>query len=104
MYTGPGEGQVAIHTLALPADPLQCGVPSESCPEDSVDSSLFHSAQSVVQLLDLSPRVGGHPPASFPPINGLVLLQASGLHLFTVLGYKGDPSHDFICTQVRTHM
>ncbi len=65
-----------------------------------MDSTIFHSAQSVVQLLDLSPRGTGHPPVSSPN-NGLVLLQASGLHLFTVLGYKGDPSHDFVCIQVR---
>ncbi|XP_064403938.1 autophagy-related protein 2 homolog B-like isoform X2 [Halichondria panicea] len=91
--------QEATVSLLTAGDYDKSGVPSEACPEESMDSTIFHSAQSVVQLLDLSPRGTGHPPVSSPN-NGLVLLQASGLHLFTVLGYKGDPSHDFVCIQI----
>ena len=66
---------------------------------ENVDSAMFHSAQSVAQLLDLSPRQTTPPDHPLDEC-GLVLLQATGLHMFSVLGYKGDPAHDYFCVQV----
>lgn len=68
---------------------------------DELDSNIFHSASADGHLLDLSPRsttaVAG---SSLIRDGGLVLTDITNLHLFSVTGYKGDPTLDYLCAQV----
>lgn len=88
-----------IISMLTQGDKAQSEEVKEPCSHEDVDSSLFHSAQSVDQLLDLSPRQTT-PLDHSPDDCGLALLQASGLHMFSVLGYKGDTGHDYFCAQI----
>jgi len=65
----------------------------------SMDSTVFHSAQSVAQLLDLSTHETSAPDLSLGS-TGLAVLKATRLNTFTVMGYKGDPTHSYFSAQV----
>ena len=59
---------------------------------------MFQSATYDGRLLDLSPR-SSHPPPTHKDC-GLAVADLTNLHLFSVSGYKGDPTHDYFCAQV----
>ena len=64
---------------------------------DQLDSNIFHSASSEGHLLDLSPK---STTATFGTDAGLVYSDLTNIHLFSVSGYKGDPTLDYFCAQV----
>ena len=77
--------------------------PSSSATGDQLDSNIFHSASSEGHLLDLSPK-STTAAAEVGMDSGLVYSDLTNVHLFSVSGYKGDPTLDYFCAQVHIHV
>ena len=62
-------------------------------------SSIYMSATSDGQLLDLSPRRKSAPTSHQE--HGQVVAKFSDFHAFAVSGYLGDSTHNYCFVQVR---
>ena len=71
---------------------------SGSSDDEGAMDSVYASAVSH-RLLDLSPKTSDRSHHHHQE-HGLIVLDTSNLHLFVVTGYKGNPTHDYLCAQV----